>query len=267
MIGTGSDQTKISADGADRLVKSFDGCASPHQAAGREALLHARGQQQILFDFAMALLELDVHVAQLILGALLRGNIRKGYERKDLPIRIFDLPRSNYHRQATAIVARHVEFKKVAAFPLAALDLTLQRLRFFGRIPTGDFRADHVVRGFPNHFQIQSVGENNFATIVVDQHALIERFQNAANSIQPFMRYFRHRSASCASLKNRLVDVDSILRNDDNTTRDSIPAATATTRTRELSVTKPAERYRLIHVNCVLSTRPQDQLDARERQT
>ena len=75
MIGPRRDQAEIAADGAHRLVKSFDGSASPHQTAGRQALLHARGQQQILFDFAMALFELHIHFAQRVFGALLRGNV------------------------------------------------------------------------------------------------------------------------------------------------------------------------------------------------
>src|SRR5580693_388047 len=149
----------------------------------------------------MALLELDIYFPQLIFGALLRGDIRESDDGKNSAIRIFNLARGDHHWQAVAVTVRHVEFKKVAAFPLAALDLPLQRLRVFGGIPAGDFRADEFVRGIPSHFQIESVGVNNLATIVIDQHALIERFQNSDNSVQPFMRYFDHRYASCASLE------------------------------------------------------------------
>ena len=141
----------------------------------------------------MALLELNVHFAQRIFSTLLRGNIRERDEGKDLSVRIFNLTRGDHYRQPASIAARHVEFKKVVAFPLAALDLPLQLLRAFGGIPTGDLRADVFVRGVSGHLQVQSVGVNHLATIIVDQHALIKRFQNADNSIQPFMRYFDHR--------------------------------------------------------------------------
>src|SRR6202041_81600 len=138
MIGPRRNQPKISADGAHRLVKSLNRSAAPHQAARREALLHARGERQILFDFAMALLELNVHFAQRIFSTLLRGNIRERDEGKDLSVRIFNLTRGDHYRQPASIAARHVEFKKVVAFPLAALDLPLQLLRASGGIPTGD---------------------------------------------------------------------------------------------------------------------------------
>ena len=123
MIGARRDEPEISSDGAHRLVKSFDGDSSPDQISGRETLLHARRQQQILFDFAMALLELNVGFAQTQFGALLRGYVGEGDDGEDRAVGIFQLLRGDHDGQAAAVSFREEKFEEVAALPLASLDL------------------------------------------------------------------------------------------------------------------------------------------------
>ena len=56
-------QTEISANRSHRLIERLHQHLAPCQSAGREALLHACREQQVFFDFAMALLELSVGFA------------------------------------------------------------------------------------------------------------------------------------------------------------------------------------------------------------
>ena len=71
-------QAEIAADRAHRMKVGVDAQVAPDDRLRREALLHARGERQIFFDFPLALLELGVGVAQLRFGAFLFGDVGEG---------------------------------------------------------------------------------------------------------------------------------------------------------------------------------------------
>ena len=66
-----ADQAEIAADGAHRMVVGVDVDAAPDDRSRRQALLHARGQSQILVHFPLAFFEAHVGVAQFRFGAFL----------------------------------------------------------------------------------------------------------------------------------------------------------------------------------------------------
>lgn len=56
LVRARGNQAKISADCLSRLIKRVHGNAAPSQAVRRQALLYARGEEEFLFDLAIALL-------------------------------------------------------------------------------------------------------------------------------------------------------------------------------------------------------------------
>ena len=166
-------------------------------------MLHARGQQQILFDFAMALFELNVGFAQTHFGTLLRGDVGESDDGEDSAIGIFHLLRGDHDGQAAAVALREEKLEEVVSVSLAALDFSDQRGTVFGRKQVGDFAADEFGGGNANHLLKMAIGVDDVAAIVVDDYALIERFQNADDTFQPVARNFSHRIASGIGDENR----------------------------------------------------------------
>ena len=87
-----SDHAKITADAAHRMIVGVHAHAAPDYRFGREALLHAGRERQILLDFLLALFELRVRVAKLRFGVLLFGNVDEGNDRKLPAVGIFKMP-------------------------------------------------------------------------------------------------------------------------------------------------------------------------------
>ena len=137
-----SDQAEITADGANGLIVCGDVNAAPGESCGRKALLDARGEQQILFDFLVALFELYVGFAQRVFGALLFGDVRSGDDGEDVAVGIFDLSRGDENRQAIAVRLGKIELVLAMPFGLPLQDAVLQYGRVFGRIHIQNLLAD-----------------------------------------------------------------------------------------------------------------------------
>ena len=99
-------QAEIAADRAHGIEERFDAHAAPDDGLRREALLHARGQREIFLDFLVALLELRVGLAELLLRALLFRNVGEHHDAEHVAFEILDAPRADDHRQTLPVFLR-----------------------------------------------------------------------------------------------------------------------------------------------------------------
>ena len=128
------DQTEIAADGANGLIVGGNVDAAPGESCGREALLHAGGEQQVLFDFLVALFKLYVRFAQRVFGALLFGDVSGGDHGEDVAVGIFDLARGDENWQAIAVRLGKIELVLAMPCCLTLQDAAAQYVRVIGRI-------------------------------------------------------------------------------------------------------------------------------------
>src|SRR4029077_16200577 len=105
-VVTRGDQAAVAADGANGLIVGGDVDAAPGESGGREALLDTCGEQQILFDFLVALFKLCVRFAKRVFSALLFGNVRGGDDGESVSVGIFDLARGDEDGKAIAVRLR-----------------------------------------------------------------------------------------------------------------------------------------------------------------
>src|SRR5271165_146949 len=106
-------ESKITADRANGLKVRFDTHATPGETLRSDAFLDAGREGQILFCFFLALFQLLVRCAKLLLGSLLVGNLRKCDYTVLAPIRGIHRSRANDHRQATPIFFGKTNSKRV----------------------------------------------------------------------------------------------------------------------------------------------------------
>ena len=123
------DQPEIAADRANRLIVRGNIDAAPAKSGGREALLDARGEQQIFFDFLVALFKLDVGFAESVFGALLLGDVGGGDDGESVSVGIFDLARRDEDGKAIAVRLRKIELVLAMPFRLPLLDAAAQYRR------------------------------------------------------------------------------------------------------------------------------------------
>ena len=206
------DEPKISANRSHWLIEGLDQHLAPGQSARREALLHARREQQVFFDFAMALLELNVGLTQVILSAFLFGNVCGRDNRERVAVGVFNLARGNQHRQFFASDPRHEEFVLALSFRFSLLDVLQKRRDILGWIQFRDEAPHEFFRGHPDHFQEQAVREDHPAVTVIDDHALIQGLQNAFHFVDPLMlRVVQSRLRAAQVLTNLVAVFDAII--------------------------------------------------------
>jgi hypothetical protein len=116
------------------LIVRGDIDAAPGESCGREALLDARGEQEILFDFLVALFKLYICFAQRVFSALLLGDVRGGDHGENVAVGIFDLAGSDENGKAIAVRLGEIELVLDMSFRLPLLDAAAQYGRVFGRI-------------------------------------------------------------------------------------------------------------------------------------
>src|ERR1700735_706429 len=187
VVASRRNEPKISANRSHRLIERLDQYFAPGQSAGSEALLHACREQQVFFDFVMALFELSVGFAQRVFGALLFGNVRGRNHRKRVAVGVLDLPRGNQHRQFSPVALRQEEFVLTLTFCLPSLDVLHELRDILGWKQFCDESPHKFFRGHPDHLQEQPVREDHPAAMIIDDHALIQRLQNAFHFIDPLM--------------------------------------------------------------------------------
>ncbi len=136
------DQSEIAADRANGLIVGGDIDAAPGESGGGEALLNARGEQQILFDFLVALFELYVRFAQRVFSTLLFGDVRGSDHGEHIAVGIFDLARGDEYRETIAVRLRKIELVLAMSFRLPLQDAAMQYGRVFWRIQIQHLLAD-----------------------------------------------------------------------------------------------------------------------------
>ena len=186
------DQAEIAANRANGLVIGGDIHPAPGESGGREALLDAGGQQQVLFDFLVAFLELRVCFAQGVFRALLFGNVRGGDHGENVAVGVFDLARGDENREAVAVGLRKIELVLALSFRLPLQDAAAQDVRVFGRVHIENLAANQLFFRDAYHFLEEGVGEDDVAAIVVDDDALIDGFEDASHFGDPGELGFLH---------------------------------------------------------------------------
>jgi hypothetical protein len=186
------DEPEIAADCANGLIVGGDIDAAPGESGRCEALLNAGGEQEIFFDFAVALFEFFIRFAQRIFGALLLGDVRGGNHGENVAVGIFNLLRRDQHRKTIAVRLWQIELVLVVTLGLPALDLLAQHRCVLGRIQVQNLAADQFVLWYADHLQEKGIGEHDVATVVVDDDALIDGFQDASHFANPGERCFWH---------------------------------------------------------------------------
>src|SRR6202007_278686 len=104
------------------------------ESGGCEALLDARGEQQVLFDFLVALFKLCVRFAQGVFSTLLFGDVRRGDHGDNVAIGILYLTGGDQNGKTIAVRLRKIELVLDMSFRLPLLDAATQYRRVFGRI-------------------------------------------------------------------------------------------------------------------------------------
>src|SRR5579862_762175 len=137
-----SDEPKIAADGANGLIVRGDIDAAPRESCRSEALLDARGKQQVFFDFLVTLFELYIRFAQSVFSALLFGDVCGRDYSEDVAVGIFDLARRDENRQAIAVRLGKIELVLAVPFRLPLQDAATQYGRVFWRIHVQNLPAN-----------------------------------------------------------------------------------------------------------------------------
>src|SRR6202521_4815397 len=182
---TWGNESEIPTNGSHRLIERLDSAPTPDKTLWGETLLHARREDEVFFNFAMALLELNIRLTERIFRALLLADVRRGDDGVEGAVAILDLAGGDQHRHSPAAGLRQIKFILAMPLGLADLDVLFERRDIFGRLHIGEGAAQELFGGSADHALKYFVRKDDPGAGVIDDYALIEGFQDAGNFIEP----------------------------------------------------------------------------------
>jgi hypothetical protein len=115
------------------------------------------------------------------------SDVGSGNDSVSPAIATVDKAGGNGDGQASAIGLRYVEFILGASLGFATRDELLQPPNLVRQVQIHNGPAHDVFGGHFAHFQKHGIREDDASVLVADDDALIERFENASNLLEPFL--------------------------------------------------------------------------------